>query len=96
MLIAHRRRSIPDAPAGYFGLGRWLVPVSVTCVVFSIAVIAFMIGPASSHVVLLYAGCFEAAGVAWYFAAVRGRLQRGEAGPAPAARLAREKGGASA
>jgi amino acid transporter len=96
VLIAHRRGGIPDAPAGYFGLGRWLVPVSVTCVVFSIAVVVFMIGPASSHVVLLYAACFEAAGVVWYFAAVRGRLQRGEAGPALAARLAREKGGAGA
>ena len=68
----------------------------MTCVVFSVAVIVFMIGPASSHVVLLYAACFEAAGVVWYFAAVRGRLRRGEAGPALAARLAREKGGAAA
>jgi amino acid transporter len=82
VLIAHRRGSIPDAPHGYFGLGRWLVPVTVTCLVFCVAVVVFMIGPASSHVVLLYAACFEAAGVIWYLAAVRRRLQRGEAGPA--------------
>jgi amino acid transporter len=81
VLIAVRRGSIPDAPPGYFGLGRWLVPVAVTCLAFSIAVVVFMIGPASSHVVLLYAAGFEVAGVVWYLAAVRGRLRRGEAGP---------------
>jgi amino acid transporter len=85
VLIAHRRRSIPDALAGYFSLGRFLVPVTLTCLVFSVAVIVFMIGPASSHVVLLYAVCFETAGALWYLAAVRGRLKRGEAGPALAA-----------
>ncbi len=88
VLIAVRRRSIPDAPPGYFGLGRWLVPVAATCLLFSIAVIVFMIGPASSHTVLIYAICFEAAGTLWFFAAVRGRLRRGEAGPGLAAREA--------
>jgi amino acid transporter len=81
VIIAHRRGSIPQAPPGYFGLGRWLLPVAVTCLVFSVAVIVFMIGPASSHVVLLYAVCFEAAGAVWFVVAVRGRLRRGEAGP---------------
>jgi amino acid transporter len=71
VLIAHRRGTIPDAPAGYFSLGRWLVPVAVTCVIFSVAVIVFMIGPASSHTVLWYALGFEAAGAVWYLAAVR-------------------------
>ena len=82
VLIALRRGSIPSAPAGYFSLGRWLVPVTVTCIVFSVAVIVFMIGPASSHTVLMYAVGFEVAGAIWYLAAVRGRLNRGEAGPA--------------
>jgi amino acid transporter len=81
VLIAHRNGRIPDAPAGYFGLGRWLVPVTVTCLVFCVAVIVFMIGPASSHVVLIYAAGFEAAGLVWYLAAVRRRINRGEAGP---------------
>jgi amino acid transporter len=81
VLIGLRRGSIPDAPAGYFSLGRWLVPVTVTCIVFSLAVIVFMIGPASSHTVLIYAVGFEVAGAIWYIAAVRGRLNRGEAGP---------------
>jgi hypothetical protein len=66
--------------------------VSVTCVVFSIAVIVFMIGPASSHVVLWYALGFEVAGCLWYLLAVRGRLRRGEAGPG----LQRELGQAAA
>ncbi len=82
VLIANRRGTIPDAPPGYFSLGRWLVPLSITCVVFSVAVIVFMIGPASSHVVLWYALGFQAAGVVWYAAAVRSRLRRGVAGPA--------------
>jgi amino acid transporter len=82
VLIAVRRGTIPDAPAGYFGLGRWLVPVTAICVLFSLAVIVFMVGPASSHVVLWYAVGFEVAGAVWYLAAVRRRLRRGEAGPA--------------
>lgn len=82
VLIANKRGTIPDAPAGYFSLGRALVPLAVTCVIFSVAVIVFMIGPASSHVVLWYALGFEAAGIVWYFVAVRGRLTRREAGPA--------------
>lgn len=81
VLYAVRRRTLPDAPAGYFSLGRWLVPVAVVCLLFSVAVIVFMIGPASSHTVLLYAIGFEVAGAIWYVTAVRGRLNRGEAGP---------------
>jgi amino acid transporter len=88
VLIALRRGSIPDAPAGYFGLGRWLIPVTLTCLAFCLAVIVFMIGPASSHSVLWYALGFEVAGIIWYFAAVRRRLALGEAGPALAARQA--------
>jgi amino acid transporter len=84
VLIAVRRGSIPSAPAGYFSLGRWLVPITVTCIAFSLAVIVFMIGPASSHTVLMYAVGFEVAGAIWYLAAVRGRLNRGEAGPGSA------------
>jgi hypothetical protein len=82
VLIANRRGTIPDAPAGYFSLGEALVPLGVTCVVFSVAVIVFMIGPALSHAVLWYAADFEAASASWYLAAVRGRLRRGEARPA--------------
>jgi hypothetical protein len=59
--------------------------VTATCVLFSVAVIVFMVGPASSHVVLWYAVGFEADGALWYLAAVRGRLRRGEAGPGHAA-----------
>lgn len=48
VLVAGRRGSTPDAPAGYFSLGRWLVPVTATCVLFSLAVIVFMVGPPAS------------------------------------------------
>jgi hypothetical protein len=81
VLIAHFRGSIPEGAPGYFSPGRWLLPVTVTCVAFSITVIVFMVGPSSSHIVLLYTIGFEALGTIWYLAAVRGRLRRGEAGP---------------
>jgi len=81
VLIGHWRGIIPEAAPGYFSLGRWLFPVTATCVAFSIAVIVFMVGPSSSHIVLLYAVAFEAIGAIWYLVAVRGRLRRGQAGP---------------
>jgi len=81
VLIGHWRGTIPEAGPGYFSLGRWLFPVTATCVAFSIAVIVFMVGPSSSHIVLLYTIAFEALGAIWYLVAVRGRLRRGEAGP---------------
>ena len=81
VLLATRRGTIPDAPPDHFSLGRFLVPVAAVCLVFCVAVIVFMVGPASSHTVLIYAVCFEVAGAIWYFAAVRGRLHRNEAGP---------------
>jgi amino acid transporter len=84
VLIAHRRGSIPEAPARYFNLGRALIPVTLACLTFCAAVIVFTIGPASSHAILLYAIYFEGAGVVWYLAAVRPRLRRGVAGPGTA------------
>jgi amino acid transporter len=87
VLIASRRGSIPSAPPGYFSLGRWLMPVAAVCVLFSVAVIVFMVGPASSHTVLWYALGFEGLGLVWYLAAVRGRLRRGVAGPGTASTL---------
>lgn len=81
VLLAHRKGTIPEAPARYFGLGRALIPLTVACLVFCVAVIVFMVGPAASHTVLIYALGFEAAGLVWYLAAIRGRLRRGEAGP---------------
>jgi amino acid transporter len=81
VLIAHRRRSIPQAPPGYFSLGKALLPLSIATLVFCVAVIVFMVGPAASHTVLVYALGFEAAGLLWYLTAVRRRLQHRQAGP---------------
>jgi hypothetical protein len=96
VLIACLRGTIPAAPPGYFSLGRWLFPIAATCVAFSITIIVFMVGPASSHVVLLYTICFEAIGAIWYVAAVRGRLLRGEAGPGAARKELEEEDAAGA
>ncbi len=81
VLIGVRRHSIPDAPPGYFGLGKWLVPVCIICCAFSVVVIVFMVAPPGSHTVLFYALGFEALGLIWYLLAVRGRLARKQAGP---------------
>ena len=34
VLIGHWRGTIPEAAPGYFSLGRWLFPVTATCVAF--------------------------------------------------------------
>lgn len=81
VLIAHRRGTIPAGSARYFSLGRWLVPVTVTCLVFCAIVIAFTVVPASSHSIVRYAAGAEVLGVIWYFAALRRKLRAGEAGP---------------
>ena len=81
VLIAHRRGTIPEAPPQYYGLGRRLVPVTVVTLLFCLVVLGFTILPASAHTILYYAAGFEAAGVVWYFAAVRRRLRAGDAGP---------------
>ena len=81
VLFANRRGDIPEAGEGRFDLGRWLVPMAVVGLAWSIVVILFMTVPAVNHAAGEYTVYFELAGVAWYFAALRRRLRRGDAGP---------------
>ncbi len=81
VLIAHRRGTIPTAPAHHFDLGGKLIPVTVAALVFCLIVLVFFIGPASNHVILRYAIGIEVAGAVWYLAVVRRRLRNGQAGP---------------
>jgi amino acid transporter len=81
VLIGVRRNTIPNAPAQYFSLGRWLVPVTLAGLLWCVIVIAYMTLPAPNKVVGEYTIYFELAGLAWYLLRLRGKLLRGEAGP---------------
>lgn len=81
VLFANRRGDIPEAGEGRFDLGRWLVPMAIAGLAWSIVVILFMTVPAVNHAAGEYTVYFELAGVVWYFAALRRRIRRGDAGP---------------
>ncbi len=80
-LIGARRGTIPDAPAGYFNLGRWLKPMAWIGIGWSIVVLAYMTLPVVNHVAGEYTIYFEILGVVWFFAYLRKRLKTGAAGP---------------
>ena len=80
VLVGLRRNTIPAAPARYFDLGRWLKPLCVIGLVWSVVVVAYMVLPESNHKVLLYAFGFQAAGLLWYLTVLRRRLAAGRAG----------------
>jgi amino acid transporter len=81
VLIAKRRAGLPEAGPGRFDLGRWLVPMAITGLGWSIVVILFMTVPTVNHAAGEYTIYFELAGVVWYVAALRRRLRLGQAGP---------------
>lgn len=80
-LWAVKHRTIPDAPRGYFGLGRWFTPLAVIGLCWSALVIIDMTVPTVNHLVGEYTVGGEVVGIIWYFAYLRKRLQRHEAGP---------------
>jgi amino acid transporter len=80
-LVGAVRNRIPEAPARYFNLGKWLKPLCVIGIAWSVVVIACMTVPAASHTVALYTIGFELAALVWYLAVLRHRLRKGTAGP---------------
>jgi len=80
-ILGDRRGSIPAAPAGYFGLGRWLRPLAVVGIAWSLLVIADMTLPPVNNIAGEYTVVAEVLGVAWYALYLRRRLRSGEAGP---------------
>ena len=56
VLWGHAKKRIPDAPPDHFGLGRWLVPVSVVAVAWCVAVILAYMLPKVNHYVAGYFG----------------------------------------
>lgn len=80
-LFASRRGTIPEGLPGGFSLGRWLRPVAILGVLFSLLVIADMVIPDSGHVAAIYFVCAEAVGVLWLVLVLRRRIKAGTAGP---------------
>lgn len=81
VLYAHKKGRIPAAEPGYFDLGRWLVPVSITALCYAIVVALMMTLPAVNHVAGKYFLVVEGVGVLWFLVLLRSRLHRGNAGP---------------
>ena len=80
-LIGALRGKIPDAPAGYYSLGKWLRPVCAIFIAWAIVVIVCLVAPSGNRVIGLYVAGFEVAGLLWWVAALRRRLRTGKAGP---------------
>jgi amino acid transporter len=80
-LIGEKRRTIPNTPARYFSLGRWLRPLAVAGIVWSLIVIGYMTLPETNRVAGEYTIYFEMAGVLWFFLYLRRNLHSGVAGP---------------
>ena len=56
VLVGHAKGKIPNARPDHFGLGKWLVPVTVAALLWCIAVIAAYMLPAVDHYVAAYFG----------------------------------------
>jgi hypothetical protein len=80
VLIGRSRQTIPQTVEGGFSLGRYLLPLSVIGLAWSILVILFFTVPSVNHVAAEYALYFEVAGVLWYVLVLRRRLKSGAAG----------------
>ena len=63
-----------------FDLGQWATPIRIIAFVWSLAVIAVLTIPEANQQTALMAGGFFVIAAVWYVVALRGRLQRGQAG----------------
>lgn len=87
-ILAARRGALNARSA--FDLGRWAGPIRITALVWSLIVIAVLTIPEANQQTALMAGVFFVIAAVWYFAVLRGRLRRGEAGspgPTPSAEV---------
>ena len=80
-IVAERRGTIPNAPPAYFNLGRWLRPLAIVGVVWSLLIIADMTLPPVNNIAGQYTIVAELLGILWYAFYLRPRLRTGEAGP---------------
>src|SRR4051812_1802649 len=77
-IIAARRGALAARSA--FDLGRRANVIRIVALVWSVLVIAVLTIPEANQQTALMAGVFFVIAAAWYVGALRGRLQRGEAG----------------
>jgi amino acid transporter len=80
-LVAKRLGRIPEAPPGVFDLGRWLVPIAVVGVLWTLVVIVVLTVPSVNNTTAYYTAGAVAIGAVWWLVALRGRLNAGTAGP---------------
>ena len=79
--IARRRGTLGAAPPGYLDLGRWLGPFTVLGTIWCLIVIGYMTIPEVNHLAAQYSLGAVALGVLQWAFVLRGRINRGEAGP---------------
>jgi len=79
--LAHRRGDMPTAPQGVFDLGRWLVPMIVIGGAWTLVVIVTLTLPDENHDAAITTLVALMIGAIWWLASLRGRLNRGVAGP---------------
>lgn len=80
-LIAYRNGRIPSAPAGTFDLGKWMVPVAVVGILWTLCVIVTFTVPEESQPGAIVTGVSLALGAVWWLFRLRGDLTSGRAGP---------------
>ena len=79
--VAKRRRTLIPAPPGYFGLGRWLMPLTVIGIAWCLLVIGYMTIPAVNNLAAEYSLGAIAVGALWWALYLRRAIMRGTAGP---------------
>jgi amino acid transporter len=77
---AHRKGTIPAGRRGDFSLGRWFVPVAVTALLYTAAVIVIALTPHEGHTAAIYLLGAEIAGLLWYLLYLRPRIESQTAG----------------
>ncbi|MDQ0472184.1 APC family permease [Labrys wisconsinensis] len=79
--LAWRAGRIPEAPAGTFSLGRWLVPTIFAGLAWTLCVVATFTLPEESHPAAIVTLVVLAIGTLWWALVLRKRLSAGTAGP---------------
>jgi amino acid transporter len=80
---AARKGRMPSLPAGtgYADLGRWLIPVAVVGVAFSLFIMAYLTLPEVNHTAGTYSLYAFLVGLLWWVAYLFRKIRAGEAGP---------------
>lgn len=80
VLYAISKGRVPDGVPGGFSLGRWIKPVAIAALVWSLIVMVDMGAPQEGHIGAEYLIYAEALGVVWYLAYLRREIKNRRAG----------------